>query len=89
MQLHDPGRAEGLDGKTAARYVVIENAAGQLVGVEVKAVATIRGADLRGLKMLASVAGDQLQMGVMLCDGTETAPLGEGFWAAPLSSLWL
>lgn len=68
--------------------VVIENAAGQLVGVEVKAAATIREADLRGLKKLASVAGDQFQMGVILYDGTETVPLGDGFWAAPLSSLW-
>jgi predicted AAA+ superfamily ATPase len=68
--------------------VVIENAAGQLVGVEVKASATVKPSDLRGLKKLASVAGDQFKMGVLLYDGTETMPLGDGFWAAPLSSLW-
>ncbi len=68
--------------------VVIENAAGQLVGVEVKASATVKPSDLRGLKKLASVAGDQFKMGVLLYDGTETMPLGDGLWAAPLSSLW-
>lgn len=68
--------------------VVIENAASQLVGVEVKAAATVKESDLRGLKKLASVAGDQFTMGVLLYDGTETMPLGDGLWAAPLSSLW-
>ncbi|MFW9594139.1 MAG: ATP-binding protein [Macromonas sp.] len=68
--------------------VVIENTAGQLVGVEVKAAATVKEGDLRGLKKLASLAGSQFKMGVLLYDGTETMPLGGGIWAAPLSSLW-
>ena len=68
--------------------VVIENAAGQLVGVEIKATATVRQADLRGLKRLASIAGDQFKLGVILYDGTETLPLGERLWAAPISTLW-
>jgi len=68
--------------------VVIENAAGQLVGVEVKASATIKESDLRGLKKLAGLAGSQFKMGVLLYDGTEELPLGDRVWAAPLSSLW-
>jgi predicted AAA+ superfamily ATPase len=68
--------------------VVIENAAGQLIGVEVKAAATVKESDLRGLKKLSSLAGDQFKMGVLLYDGDETMPLGEGIWAAPLSTLW-
>jgi uncharacterized protein len=68
--------------------VVIENAAGQIIGVEVKAAATVNAGDLRGLKKLASIAGAQFKMGVLLYDGTETLPLGDGLWAAPLSSLW-
>ena len=68
--------------------VVIENAAGQLVGVEVKAAATVKEADLRGLKKLAGLAGKDFKMGVLLYDGDETMPLGEGIWAAPLSTLW-
>lgn len=45
--------------------LVIENAAGQLVGVEVKAAATVREGDLRGLKKLAGLAGSQFKMGVL------------------------
>ena len=68
--------------------VVIENTAGQLIGVEVKAAASIKESDLRGLKKLASLAGDQFKMGVLLYDGTEIMPLSEKLWAVPLSSLW-
>ena len=68
--------------------IVIENAAGQLVGVEVKASATVKASDLRGFRKLAALAGDQFKMGVLLYDGAETLPLGDGIWAAPLSSLW-
>lgn len=68
--------------------VVIENASGQLVGVEVKASATVSEADFRGLKKLAAVAGDRFRVGVLLYDGTQTLSMGEGLWAAPLSTLW-
>jgi predicted AAA+ superfamily ATPase len=68
--------------------VVIENAQGQLVGVEVKASATVKKSDLRGLKKLADLAGDSFKMGVLLYDGDETMPLGNDIWAAPLSTLW-
>ena len=68
--------------------VVIENSAGQLLGVEVKASATVKERDLRGLKKLASLAGDQLTAGILLYDGDETMPLGSNLWAAPLSTLW-
>lgn len=68
--------------------VVIENTAGQLIGVEVKAAASIKESDLRGLKKLASLAGDQFKIGVLLYDGTEVMPLSEKLWAVPLSTLW-
>jgi len=68
--------------------VVIENAANQLVGVEIKAAATVRESDLRGLRKLAGLAGDSFKMGVLLYDGDETMPLGDGIWAVPLSTLW-
>ena len=68
--------------------VVIENTAGQLVGVEVKASTTVKERDLRGLKKLSSLAGEQFTAGVLLYDGDETMPLGSNIWAAPLSTLW-
>lgn len=68
--------------------VVIENAAGQLVCVEAKASATVRESDLRGLRKMASLAGDQFKLGILLYDGDETLPLGDNIWAAPLATLW-
>jgi predicted AAA+ superfamily ATPase len=68
--------------------VVIENAAGHLVGVEVKGAATIGQSDLRGLKRLADVSGDRLKIGLILYDGQEVLPLGNRLWAAPISTLW-
>jgi predicted AAA+ superfamily ATPase len=68
--------------------VVIENAMGQLVGVEIKASSTVKQSDLKGLKKLASLSGDLFKMGVLLYDGEETLPLGENIWAVPISSLW-
>lgn len=67
---------------------VIEDGAGRVVGVEVKASATIRAADLRGLRRLASIAGDRWVAGVILYDGTEPLPFGDGLWALPLATLW-
>lgn len=68
--------------------VVIENAAGQLVGVEVKATATVQESALRGLKKLSGLAGNSFKMGILLYDGDEIMPLGDRIWAAPLSTLW-
>jgi hypothetical protein len=68
--------------------VVVENAGGQLVGVEIKAAASVGTNDLRGLKRLASIAGDHFKLGIILYDGTETLPLGNRIWAVPISSLW-
>jgi len=68
--------------------VVIEHAAGGLIGVEVKASATVTERDLRGLKRLASLAGDQFKLGVILYDGTQTLPLGDQLWVAPIATLW-
>ena len=68
--------------------VVIENAAGQLAGVEVKATATVKESDLRGLRKLAGLSGENFKIGILLYDGVETLPMGKGIWAAPLSTLW-
>jgi uncharacterized protein len=68
--------------------LVAENAAGQLIGIEIKAAASVKESDLRGLRRLASGAGNQFRLGVVFYDGVETVPLGERFWAVPISTLW-
>lgn len=57
--------------------IIVESACGQLVWVEIKSAASVTVGDLRSFKRLASVAGDQLKLGVVRYDGTETLPFGE------------
>jgi predicted AAA+ superfamily ATPase len=68
--------------------LVIEDAVGHIVGVEVKAAATVTARDLRGLAKLRALGGDRFRLGVLLYDGTMVLPMGPGLWAAPISSLW-
>ncbi len=66
---------------------VIERADGTMVAVEVKAGATVRAGDLRGLKKLAGLVGSRFHAGVVLYDGDEILPAGRNLWLAPISSL--
>ncbi|MSQ71524.1 MAG: ATP-binding protein [Betaproteobacteria bacterium] len=68
--------------------VVVENSAGAIVGVEVKAAATVRPADFRGLRKLANAGGEQFKLGVVLYDGSHVVPFGERMFAAPVRCLW-
>ncbi len=68
--------------------VVIENSAGQLIGVEIKAKASVQPRDFAGLHKLAELAGEQFIAGLVLYDGRETLPMGPGLWAVPLATLW-
>lgn len=67
---------------------VVENAAGRLIGVEVKAAATVKENDLKGIRRLAKAAGKKWICGIILYDGDITLPLGGNIRAVPLSSLW-
>lgn len=67
---------------------VIEDQAGRVVGVEVKAAASVSLSDLAGLRKLATLAGKRFVAGVILYDGNDTLPIGEQLWAVPISTLW-
>ena len=68
--------------------VVMENRRRDLVGVEIKAAATVADADFRGLHAFADLAGKRLRAGVVLYAGRETLPFGPRMWAVPLEALW-
>ena len=68
--------------------LVLERGAHQVAGVEVKAGATVTGADFAGLRKLAAAAGDRFRAGVVLYDGEQVAPFGERLFAVPLRLLW-
>jgi len=67
---------------------IIENAAGHILGIDVKSGATVKKDDLRGLRRLAGAIGTGFKSGFILYDGTETISLGQSVWAVPISSLW-
>lgn len=67
---------------------VLETPDGRVVGVEVKAGATIRTEDLRGLRSLARTLGDQFVGGYVLYTGQQTLSLGDDIRAVPLDALW-
>ncbi len=68
--------------------LVLEDRAGNIVGVEVKASATIDASHFKGLKILADAAGDRFVRGVVLYGGKAAVPFGKNLHALPLSALW-
>lgn len=68
--------------------IIVENEQGALVGIEVKASATVRASDFKGMRKLLDICGEDLKLGVILYDGTKVVPFGDRLFAAPMSCLW-
>jgi uncharacterized protein len=68
--------------------VVLENRKGELVGIEVKASATVTEADFRHLRTFMELTGDRMKSGIVLYAGERTVPFGPRLWAVPVSALW-
>jgi len=68
--------------------IVIQNRSGQIVGIEVKASATVTNADFSGLRKLADAHPKEFVLGLVLYDHDQTIPFGENLLAAPISALW-
>ena len=67
---------------------VLETPDGRVVGVEVKAGATVRTEDLSGLRNLANSLGERFVAGYVLYTGQQTLPFGEKIRALPMDALW-
>ncbi|MGS1097293.1 ATP-binding protein (plasmid) [Aquamicrobium terrae] len=68
--------------------IVIEDRRGRIIGIEVKASATVRRQDFRGLRQLQEATGDRFVRGLVLHDHDRVTPFGEKLQAAPFSVLW-
>ena len=66
---------------------VLENPQRQLIGVEVKAAATVQVQDFKGLRKLQAQTGADFLTGIVLYDGAHALPFGPGLWAGPLAAL--
>lgn len=68
--------------------LVLEDRRGRVIGIEVKASATVRAQDLRGLRKLQEAVGDKFVQGLVLHDHDRITPFDEKLHAAPVSLLW-
>ena len=68
--------------------IVLEDRAGRVVGVEIKASATLGSGDVRGLQALAEAAGKNWVRGVVLYAGTEVIPFASNLHGVPFGRLW-
>ncbi len=68
--------------------IVIERGVTALAGVEVKAGATVRSADFRGLRKLREATGQKFRAGVVIYDGETCASFGDRLYAVPCKLLW-
>jgi uncharacterized protein len=67
---------------------VLEHANGGVVGVEVKATASLGANAMRGLNALGEAAGKRFKCGVVLYNGKRIVPFGEKLFAVPIAGLW-
>ncbi len=68
--------------------IVLERDDGMIVGIEVRASATVKSSDFSGLRTLAETCKTKFAYGVVLYDSTDLVPFGDRLAAVPLSSLW-
>jgi uncharacterized protein len=68
--------------------ILVEDERGAMVGIKVKASATVHASDFKGIRKLLEICADDLKLGVVLYDGTKVAPFGDRLFAAPMSCLW-
>ncbi len=56
---------------------MLEDRTGRVIAVEIKAGATVRRGDLRGLERFRALAGERFVAGLVLCTTRQTTPLGD------------
>lgn len=68
--------------------VVLTRSPGEVVGFEVKAGATARPDDFRGLRRLQEAAGDDFHCGIVMHDGDRIQAVAPRPFAMPVEVLW-
>jgi predicted AAA+ superfamily ATPase len=67
---------------------IIENNAGEIAAIEVKASATIDRRNRRWLEHLRDARASSFKAGVVIHSGPQTIPLGDRLCGMPFSGLW-
>jgi hypothetical protein len=67
---------------------VLQKSDGQIMGIEVKAGATINASSFQGLKRLQEISGNDFLIGILLYDGDHTIAFDDKIYAVPISAIW-
>lgn len=67
---------------------VIERDVNELIGIEVKASATVRSDDFKGLNRFQGISGKAFKAGYLVYTGDKVLSFGQGMKAIPASLLW-
>lgn len=68
--------------------LVLEDAGGDVVGIEVKAGASVNSSDFKDLRFIKDFLGARFRRGIVFYTGEESVPFGEKLVALPVSALW-
>lgn len=68
--------------------LILENRAGDIAAIEVKAAATLRPRDYAAIAKLRDARSEHFKAGIVVYAGQQTVPLGDRMWAVPVSGLW-
>jgi len=68
--------------------IILEDAAGRIVGIEVKAASTVDARDFKGLHALAQWVGGRFVRGILLYTGATSVPFAKNLHAMPVNALW-
>lgn len=68
--------------------IVLEDSAGRVVGIEIKASSTLGSGDVRGLQAMAKALGKRWVRGVVLYTGTEVIPFAANLHGVPVAHMW-
>ena len=68
--------------------IIMRNQSGSIVGIEVKASATVTSSDFKGLHKLAADCKGSFSIGIVLYDHDKIIPFGDRMYAVPVSAIW-
>ncbi|MDO9005040.1 MAG: ATP-binding protein [Aquabacterium sp.] len=66
---------------------ILESPLRQVIGIEVKAAASVNASDFKGLKKLQLLTGEDFISGLVLYNGDQALSFGDGMWAVPFAAL--
>lgn len=68
--------------------VILENLAGEMVGIEVKSSSSVNPSDFKGLQLLAESLSENFKRGIILYSGNKFLSFGEKLFLVPINALW-